>query len=392
LLILWQTGDMEELFKEIKHKKWFFGIRAEESLFFYSAKYFNREAFTNKYYKSGFVETLLFPLKNDYPVRVFNLEQAKAFHQESLQKALANPAIILEFIEQDKKVWQQIEKLSQELETQIKAHDYETSIKLFQDLVAQYGQYGALFFINFSLGKEMTFNQAKFKTDITQILQKHNQWRNSVAFSEEKLGQVFYDFFELLVNVRKIKVTPLEIMKYLTVWEVLDFLADKLSNDDLENIIQMRQKNGYVFACLRNKRCQGALDDKKIIKQIETHFSDTLKQEQQIKILKGMSAFIVKNKIEGEVLVIKDKNELAANKIDLHNKILVAIQTTPHFIPYLKGVKAIITDEGGVTCHAAIVSREMKIPCIVGTKKATEVLKNGDTVELNTQKGIIKKI
>jgi pyruvate,water dikinase len=61
--------------------------------------------------------------------------------------------------------------------------------------------------------------------------------------------------------------------------------------------------------------------------------------------------------------------------------------TSPDFIPILKKVSAIITDEGGITCHAAIVSRELKIPCIVGTKIATKVLKDGDVVEVDAQKG-----
>lgn len=50
----------------------------------------------------------------------------------------------------------------------------------------------------------------------------------------------------------------------------------------------------------------------------------------------------------------------------------------------------IITDEGGITCHAAIISRELKIPCIIGTKIATQVLKDGDRVEVDANKGIIR--
>jgi pyruvate,water dikinase len=49
-----------------------------------------------------------------------------------------------------------------------------------------------------------------------------------------------------------------------------------------------------------------------------------------------------------------------------------------------------VTDEGGVTCHAAIVAREMKKPCIIGTKIATKVLKDGDLVEVDANKGVVK--
>lgn len=72
--------------------------------------------------------------------------------------------------------------------------------------------------------------------------------------------------------------------------------------------------------------------------------------------------------------------------------ILVSSDTTPDFVPIFHKVSAIITDEGGVICHAAIVAREMKIPCVVGTKSATQVFKDNDVVELDAENGIIKKI
>lgn len=72
--------------------------------------------------------------------------------------------------------------------------------------------------------------------------------------------------------------------------------------------------------------------------------------------------------------------------------ILVTAMTRPEFLPLMKQASAIITDEGGITCHAAIVSRELNIPCIIGTKFATKVLKDGDLVEVDANNGIIKII
>lgn len=72
--------------------------------------------------------------------------------------------------------------------------------------------------------------------------------------------------------------------------------------------------------------------------------------------------------------------------------ILVTTMTRPDFVSLIKNAAAIITDEGGITCHAAIVSRELGIPCIIGTKKATKILKSGDRVEINLSSGEIKKI
>lgn len=64
--------------------------------------------------------------------------------------------------------------------------------------------------------------------------------------------------------------------------------------------------------------------------------------------------------------------------------------TNPDYVPIMKIAAAVITDEGGATCHAAIASRELKIPCIVGTKHATRVLKNDDEVAVDAEAGVVK--
>ncbi|MFH0713471.1 MAG: PEP-utilizing enzyme [Candidatus Micrarchaeota archaeon] len=73
-------------------------------------------------------------------------------------------------------------------------------------------------------------------------------------------------------------------------------------------------------------------------------------------------------------------------------EVLVSPMTVPDFLPAMKKAIAIVTDEGGITCHAAIVSRELKKPCVIGTKTATRVLKNGDEVQVDSTKGIVTKL
>ena len=73
-------------------------------------------------------------------------------------------------------------------------------------------------------------------------------------------------------------------------------------------------------------------------------------------------------------------------------QILVTEMTRPQLIMAIHKAGAIITDEGGMTSHAAIISREFNIPCIIGTKIATQVLKDGDMVEVDADKGIVKII
>jgi phosphohistidine swiveling domain-containing protein/uncharacterized protein YdhG (YjbR/CyaY superfamily) len=104
-------------------------------------------------------------------------------------------------------------------------------------------------------------------------------------------------------------------------------------------------------------------------------------------LIKGYPTYKVKKLIIGRVKIVENKDELS--KI-LEGDILVAPMTTPEYAPIFKKVSAIITDEGGITSHAAIVSRELKIPCIVGTKIATKILKDGDLVEVDANKGVVK--
>ena len=70
--------------------------------------------------------------------------------------------------------------------------------------------------------------------------------------------------------------------------------------------------------------------------------------------------------------------------------IVVSGMTNPQLAPYLKNVAGIVTDEGGLTCHAAIIAREFKIPTVVGTEIATQVIKDGDLVEVDANRGIVK--
>jgi len=101
--------------------------------------------------------------------------------------------------------------------------------------------------------------------------------------------------------------------------------------------------------------------------------------------LKG--TVVYSGKVSGRVRIIKNRREIKNLKT---GEILVALMTSPDYIIAIKKAKAIITDDGGLTCHAAIVARELKKPCIVGTKNATRILHNGDRVEVDAYQGLIK--
>lgn len=92
-------------------------------------------------------------------------------------------------------------------------------------------------------------------------------------------------------------------------------------------------------------------------------------------------------KARGVVKIVTAIKELSKVK---NGDILVAPMTRPEHLPGMKKAAAFITDDGGITCHAAIIAREMNKPCIIGTKIATKILKDGDSVEVNADKGIVK--
>jgi len=93
--------------------------------------------------------------------------------------------------------------------------------------------------------------------------------------------------------------------------------------------------------------------------------------------------------VRGKARVIMNVSEL--NKMK-KGEILVTYMTSPNFLPAMKLASGFVTDEGGLTCHAAIVAREMKKPCVIATKIATKVIKDGDLVEVDANKGIVRII
>jgi pyruvate, water dikinase len=70
--------------------------------------------------------------------------------------------------------------------------------------------------------------------------------------------------------------------------------------------------------------------------------------------------------------------------------LFVSPATTPDLLPIMKKCSAIVSEQGGVICHASITSRELKIPCVVGVKGATKVLKDGDLVEVDADNGVVR--
>lgn len=110
-----------------------------------------------------------------------------------------------------------------------------------------------------------------------------------------------------------------------------------------------------------------------------------LKTQQHKKVVHGM--VVSRGYAQGLVKIVMDAS---LQGIVEDGDILIAPMTTPDYLPALRKAAAFVTDEGGMTCHAAIVAREMKKPCIIGTKNATKVFSNGDIVEVDAISGTVK--
>ncbi len=103
--------------------------------------------------------------------------------------------------------------------------------------------------------------------------------------------------------------------------------------------------------------------------------------------LKGQVAF--SGAARGRVRILKRRDQVAEFQA---GEILVSPMTTPDFLPAMKSAAAIVTDEGGVTSHAAIIARELGVPCLIGTKFATELFKDGDMVEVDAVQGVVRRL
>jgi len=118
----------------------------------------------------------------------------------------------------------------------------------------------------------------------------------------------------------------------------------------------------------------------------------TIKERKEEKAVKGDVRILLKGLGAspgigiGKVKVIESEREIS--KVE-EGDILVTTMTTPDVVPAMKRASAIVTDEGGMTCHAAIVSRELGVPAVVGTKEATKVLKDGMVVTVDGEKGVV---
>ncbi len=286
------------------------------------------------------------------------------------------------------KILGKIKKLStQESFKFLKKRQPETYKKI-KAHISKYQWFGMMHMWGEPFSEEKFLEQIKsitvFKKQVNKVhvpkelkwLQKQTQelsyWRNYVA---EICGIASYIALNTLEEASKIMGLSYSDTMWLTPQEFLNNLQKKKALPK-KTIKKRRQSFGLI------------MHNGKIIistgKSLKQYINYALEKAVGNKEVKGTIAN--KGKAKGVVKIVLSPNEISKVK---KGDIMVASETTPDFVPAAYRASALITDIGGITSHAAIISREIGLPCIVGTKNATRIFKDGDLIEVNANKGTI---
>lgn len=211
-------------------------------------------------------------------------------------------------------------------------------------------------------------NELKALADITYL----NEYRKAI-FSQVHLN-IRPLFDELAINN---KLKDWKDIYLLTHEEILGLLKNK---EDMHLIVKERKHIPIIIYTTSINKF--AIGGNEMVEKHEKKFKFTPTDIIEIKGTIANKGFYT-----GIVRVVLRHQDFEKFK---NGEILVATMTSVDYMPLMKKAGALVTDEGGLACHAAVVSREFDLPCIIGTKIATKVLKNGDRIEVNAETGIVK--
>jgi len=217
---------------------------------------------------------------------------------------------------------------------------------------------------------------------------KHHGRRAAKCLKRQYANRVFSEGLlkEFSVFIRQILAIELRKLDY-DIWyaNVLRFGEGMalIENKIVPPLVKLRSRRaGYIST--KDKFITGKTFES-LMRKLGYKYNPPIIDSKQIV---GTTAYATKL-IKGKVKVVLTVDDVASFP---QGAVLVTPMTAPDFLPAMKKAVAIITDEGGVTCHAAITARELKKPCIIGTKVATQVFKDGDLVEVDATRGIVKKV
>ena len=236
---------------------------------------------------------------------------------------------------------------------------------------------------------ESNFNKIeKAKRRILLKIKLSKEDKKDIKFAEKtifwieqrKLGMmkdIYYLFFIIDEIAKRFNIKFKDIA-----WYTYDDFERLITKNKKLTTGELKKRNQGVFLVFEKKK-----KTKIFYGQEGKEIFDIFLSLQTEEKLRGVVASVGGlEKISGQVSIVYDPQK---NNFEKGN-ILVTSMTRVEFVPLMRKAKAIITNEGGIACHAAIVSRELNIPCIIGTKVATDRLKDGDKVGLDLKNGEIK--
>lgn len=205
--------------------------------------------------------------------------------------------------------------------------------------------------------------------------------KNFASYQDERKRNILVHLHHLeilLQEIGKRADISLSAMRDTFPQEVKDILDGRIT----EEFIYKRREKCFVVWKEKAEKPEILIGDE--AKEWEEILTSKFNNMQ---IIKGNCAS--KGKVTGKVRILLNASE--NYKLE-KGEVLVTFMTSPDFMSAVRRCSAIVTNLGGITSHAAIISRELGIPCIVGTKNATKVLKTGDRVEVDANNGIVKKL
>jgi phosphohistidine swiveling domain-containing protein len=228
-----------------------------------------------------------------------------------------------------------------------------------------------------------TFNELVAKLADDSYLEAVVKSANEAVFFRSYRTEIFYSSPFYNQNLIKEVGMRLDLANYKDFsWFYSDEITTALLAGTMDASLIEKRKKGYVFV--------GDFDgvyyawEGEEAQQAFEIYSKTQALVGPHSNLKGSAAF--RGKVTAKAVVLAGVHE--AHKV-LGGEVLVTHATNINFVPLLGKVAAIITEEGGILSHAAIISREMRIPCVIGVKNATTTIHDGDLLEVDAEKGII---
>lgn len=228
-----------------------------------------------------------------------------------------------------------------------------------------------------------------------ELIDKHNISKEvQDLFEYVRLATFMMDYKKELFTKSHYLIIPL-IDELASRFKTNNILVRFMTNTEIKGALlnnkliagsELQQRHD-LSVCLWDK--DGAtsyLEHDKVRDFIQEKIQDNPEETKGTK-LHGTCASV--GRYKGKVKVVM--SAMHVTKVE-EGDVLIAPMTSPDFVVGMKKAGAIVTDEGGITCHAAIVSRELKIPCVVGTGKATKIFKDGDLVEVNANHASIRLI